>query len=94
MEGTLICGCGHGNRPEARFCAACGTPMQARCASCGHELEADAQFCDTCGTRVAGAGAETRKTVTVVFADLVGSTALQASLDPESVRHVMGRFYA
>jgi class 3 adenylate cyclase len=31
--------------------------------------------------------------VTVVFADLVGSTALQEALDAESVRRVMTRFY-
>ncbi len=32
--------------------------------------------------------------VSVVFSDLVGSTALQELLDAESVRHVMARFYA
>jgi class 3 adenylate cyclase/tetratricopeptide (TPR) repeat protein len=32
--------------------------------------------------------------VTVVFADLVGSTALEEQMDPESVRAVMQRYYA
>ncbi len=31
--------------------------------------------------------------LTVVFADLAGSTALQEQLDPESARRVMTRFY-
>ena len=35
----------------------------------------------------------TRKTVTVVFCDLVGSTPLAERLDPESVRAVMTRFF-
>jgi class 3 adenylate cyclase/tetratricopeptide (TPR) repeat protein len=38
--------------------------------------------------------AETRKTVTVLFADVVGSTALGEALDPETVRRVMERFSA
>jgi class 3 adenylate cyclase/tetratricopeptide (TPR) repeat protein len=36
---------------------------------------------------------EARKTVTVVFADVTGSTALGEQLDPESLRHVMQRFF-
>ncbi|HVM12237.1 MAG TPA: adenylate/guanylate cyclase domain-containing protein, partial [Actinomycetota bacterium] len=36
---------------------------------------------------------ETRKTVTVVFCDVVGSTSLGDRLDPEALRQVMTRFY-
>ena len=36
---------------------------------------------------------ETRKTVTVVFSDVTGSTALGEQLDPESLRRVMGRYF-
>jgi class 3 adenylate cyclase/tetratricopeptide (TPR) repeat protein len=39
-------------------------------------------------------GAAGRKLVTVVFADLAGSTALEERMDPESVRAVMQRYYA
>jgi class 3 adenylate cyclase len=38
--------------------------------------------------------AETRKTVTALFADVVGSTALGEALDPETVRRVMERSFA
>jgi class 3 adenylate cyclase len=38
-------------------------------------------------------GEERRKTVTVVFCDLVESTALAASLDPEAYRAVLRRYY-
>ena len=36
---------------------------------------------------------EVRKTVTVVFCDVAGSTAIGEALDPESVRRVMERFF-
>ena len=38
--------------------------------------------------------AEERKLVTILFADVTGSTALGESLDPEDVRALMGRYYA
>ena len=38
--------------------------------------------------------AETRKTVTVLFADVTGSTALGERLDPEALRALMGRYFA
>src|SRR5712691_206243 len=37
---------------------------------------------------------EERKLVTVLFADVTGSTALGEALDPEDVRALMGRYYA
>lgn len=41
-----------------------------------------------------GAGsAETRKTVTVLFCDLVGSTALGESTDPEVLRRILTRYF-
>ncbi len=65
------------------------------CANCGKENPAEAQFCMTCGTPLASEAAprETRKTVTVVFCDVTGSTALGEKLDPESLRKVMGRYF-
>jgi class 3 adenylate cyclase len=55
-----------------------------------------ARFCDACGAPadVAAVPAEAgRKTVSVIFSDLAGSTAMQEALDPESVRQVMARYY-
>src|SRR4051794_19451758 len=93
-------GCGADNRDDARFCAACGVRIAARCSTCERELVAGARFCDGCGAPVAvadgagDAGEQTRKTLTIVFADLQGSTGLQERMDPESVRALMGRYYA
>ena len=40
-----------------------------------------------------GSGREARKTVTVVFSDMVGSTELGDRLDPEAIRRVMSRYF-
>ena len=38
-------------------------------------------------------GSESRRTVTVVFTDVTGSTGLGENLDPEAVRQVMARYF-
>jgi class 3 adenylate cyclase len=65
------------------------------CASCGAENREEARFCDSCGATLAEAAPvrETRKTVTVLFCDVTGSTALGERIDPESLRHVMARYF-
>jgi class 3 adenylate cyclase len=67
-----------------------------RCPSCGEENWDRAQFCQNCGTPLgeeAERPAETRKVVTIVFADVTGSTALGERLDPETLRRVMSRYF-
>src|SRR5438046_10581190 len=60
------------------------------CVTCGSPLPEDARFCPSCGspTTLPNAGQE-RKVVTVLFADVTGSTALGERLDPERFREVM-----
>ena len=67
----------------------------AVCASCGHESPADARFCSACGHSLGPTAdvREVRKTVTVVFTDIAGSTSLGERLDPEAVRRVMSRYF-
>jgi class 3 adenylate cyclase len=59
-------------------------------------VEGADRFCRGCGAPLGAApsGHELRKTVSVVFCDLVGSTALGERLDPEALRHLLGRYYA
>jgi class 3 adenylate cyclase/tetratricopeptide (TPR) repeat protein len=69
----------------------------ATCRSCG-ELNAEtARFCQACGSPLAGpplvTSREVRKTVTILFADVAGSTALGEQLDPEALRGVMSRYF-
>jgi class 3 adenylate cyclase/tetratricopeptide (TPR) repeat protein len=67
--------------------------MQA-CPSCGRENPDDARFCMTCAAPLRAATvAEQRKVVTVLFCDLVGSTALGESTDPEALRARMRRYF-
>lgn len=53
------------------------------------------RFCGRCGAalQAAPASAEERKVVTIVFADVVGSTRLSGTLDAEEVRERMARFF-
>ena len=65
------------------------------CPSCGRENADDARFCSACGTALHAAepAREQRKVVTVLFCDLVGSTALGESTDPEALRARMRRYF-
>jgi class 3 adenylate cyclase len=65
------------------------------CASCGHLNPQDAHFCNRCGAQLAADSAtpEQLKTITVLFADVTGSTELGELLDPEAVRRVMERYF-
>lgn len=44
--------CGHPNRPAAKFCEECASPLSRRCTNCSSELRSTAKFCDECGTGV------------------------------------------
>ena len=68
-----------------RGCGACGesNPARARfCLSCGHPLEDEPE-----------AALELRRSISIIFADLVGSTVLGESLDAEALRYVTGRYF-
>ena len=66
----------------------------AECPSCGAALSQDARFCSACGHSLSASDeTEERKLATVVFADLVGSTALADAEDPERTRMMLDRFY-
>jgi class 3 adenylate cyclase/predicted ATPase len=67
----------------------------AVCDHCGEANSATARFCAACGTALQEGvreGFEVRKTVTVLFCDVVGSTALGEATDPETTRRVMTRY--
>ena len=94
--------CGAENPAGARFCSACGAPLQQTCPSCGTEQSANAAFCSSCGTalREEARGApdiaderQERRVVTVLFADLAGSTALGELIDPEDFRELLGELF-
>ena len=91
--------CQTDNPEDHRFCAECGGPMPAGCPACGFANRTGAKFCGGCGTALTSATprAETpeqaeRRQLTVMFCDLVGSTALSERLDPEDLRDVIRSF--
>ena len=65
------------------------------CPSCGAENPEGARFCNACGSALAAASEarEQRKTVTVLFCDVTGSTALGESTDPEALRALLARYF-
>jgi len=64
------------------------------CRSCGAALPESARFCPVCAAPAeAHPDQGERKLATVIFADLVGSTELGASQDPERTRALLDRFY-
>ncbi|MDQ2950844.1 MAG: zinc ribbon domain-containing protein, partial [Chloroflexota bacterium] len=64
------------------------------CAQCGQENPEGSRFCNGCAAPVVSEPARhVRKTVTIVFTDVTGSTAIGERLDPESLRRVMGRYF-
>jgi class 3 adenylate cyclase/tetratricopeptide (TPR) repeat protein len=66
------------------------------CTSCGHASPDGFRFCGSCGSplaRDAGGGRQVRKTITVVFCDLAGSTSLGERLDPELLQRVMSQYF-
>jgi class 3 adenylate cyclase/tetratricopeptide (TPR) repeat protein len=65
------------------------------CTNCGEENPDRFRLCGFCGTALAPPlpAQEVRKTVTIVFSDLKGSTSLGEQLDSESLREVMSRYF-
>jgi class 3 adenylate cyclase/tetratricopeptide (TPR) repeat protein len=64
------------------------------CPNCGEENPPRFRLCGFCGAQLAPEIAqETRKTVTIVFQDLKGSTNLGEALDSESLRELMSRYF-
>ena len=62
------------------------------CSGCGQALDVSARFCPNCGTARPSSAAEApalgageRRRLTILFCDLVGSTALSEQLDPEEL---------
>lgn len=79
----------------------CADPLNADmqpCAACGNPLADTARFCSSCGAPVAKRQKSTlqnsgeHRQLTVMFCDLIGSTALSNRLDAEDLRDVLRRY--
>ena len=67
------------------------------CPKCGTENAEKARFCQKCGSPLTAAESavpvEVPKVVTAIFCDLKGSTALGETIDPETLRRVIARYF-
>ena len=96
--------CGAANRPGARFCGDCGSPLAAGAAppqSAGGpetgpggpgDPPSPAQFASVASAAPMAPVAE-RRLVSILFADLVGSTTLADGRDPEETRELLSRYF-
>src|SRR5439155_1453795 len=85
---------GHEPPAGSAFCNGCGAKLAIACPSCGATAPPGSRFCNGCGTPLVPgdkasapgptpAPHEERKVISILFADLMGSTGLQERLDGE-----------
>jgi class 3 adenylate cyclase len=100
----MICPrCGATVVERGKFCGDCGSPLPWQCSACGRENPPEKRFCRGCGAAVgatsgpqAASGSGTlpeRRLLTVMFVDLVESSALGVRLDPEDLRDVIAAYH-
>ncbi|WP_298253713.1 adenylate/guanylate cyclase domain-containing protein [Bradyrhizobium sp.] len=90
---------------HARFCSQCGAALVHNCPSCGSSEASGAKVCSRCGVVLSAAsnvartqtlpdpGVAERGHLTVMFCDLVGSTALSVHLDVEDLHEVIAAYH-
>ncbi|MGH7795932.1 MAG: double zinc ribbon domain-containing protein, partial [Candidatus Binatia bacterium] len=90
--------CGHVNPPQQKFCGECGAPLQT-----STPIKADPKFASPqqytpkrladkiLSSRSVLTGE--RKQVTVLFVDVVDSTALAEKLDPEEIHRILDQAF-
>ncbi len=87
---AAICpSCGSSNAPGTRFCGECGNAM----ASATPTPAPQAAPVVPLGPLARSAPVAERRLVSVLFADLVGFTALAEGRDPEAVRELLARYF-
>ena len=86
--------------PAAKFCWQCGLALSRvpdrDCAACGYPLSASHSFCPQCGTSAKTSKPEdthrrSRRWVTILFADIVGFTALSESHEPDEIGSLLDK---
>jgi len=88
--------CGEGAL-AGQFCDKCGVSLDRLCMSCTTANRPDARFCAQCGQAFAASqplpeapAPAQQKQVTILFADICGSTEIVASMDAEDASLALG----
>ena len=100
--------CGADSPAGMKFCGRCGAPLPAVCGACGASNPAEHKFCGHCGALLDAPGLQEPavpwipagarglpgeiKQVTVLFCDIVNSTALTERIGAEAMRDLVGAF--
>jgi class 3 adenylate cyclase/tetratricopeptide (TPR) repeat protein len=100
--------CGADSPAGMKFCGRCGAPLPAVCGACGASNPAEHKFCGRCGALLDAPGLQEPavpwipagarglpgeiKQVTVLFCDIVNSTALTERIGAEAMRDLVGAF--
>src|SRR5215510_3937848 len=85
--------CGVENPLSAKFCGQCGTALKGQPLTPALRAQSAEQVVPAAPRAAVPSAAEgERRQLTVMFCDLVGSTALSTQLDPEDLREVVRRY--
>src|SRR5579859_7297477 len=94
--------CGTVNLPTAKFCIECGAPLKTTSTPKGENTSPAVQAVrservpsssDLGGSKSRLTAPEERRIVTIMFADITGSTPLADKLDPEDMRAILAGYF-
>src|SRR5437764_6389170 len=94
----VVCpNCGTVNLPFAKFCIECGTPLTAEGTNTTPLPQGAINLAPTNGNTLTASQSanaeEERRVVTIMFADITGSTPLADRLDPEDMRAILTGYF-
>ncbi|MEO8953823.1 MAG: adenylate/guanylate cyclase domain-containing protein [Ktedonobacteraceae bacterium] len=93
----IVCpNCGTVNLPIAKFCIECGTALQTTQPATTNKHTPPTIHAENRGTQplpVLPSHQEERRVVTVMFADITGSTPLADRMDPEDMRAILTGYF-
>ncbi|MBI1814295.1 MAG: AAA family ATPase [Deltaproteobacteria bacterium] len=82
--------CGHELKPQAKFCGKCGAATVGSRQTAVDSSDSDLTTNNPTPNNLSSGE---RRQLTVIFSDLVGSTALSAQFDPEEWREIVSRYH-
>lgn len=79
---------------DRKHCTQCGERLPAVCVRCGGSNPRDARFCGDCGAPLDLDHVAERRQISVLFCDVVSSSAISQQLDAEDLRNLLREYQA